>query len=120
MTVSSRTASAVAGAVGGAGLVFTQLPTVWAIRSDQPRLVRRADDGWRRDLVRRYGITHVLLTPLERVPGGFDPRSCPWLAERAVFGEGEARAALYAVIESARSPLAAGTGIPPASRSPRP
>jgi hypothetical protein len=80
----------------------------------------QADDRWRRDMVARHGITHVLVTSLERVPGGFDPTTCPWLTERAAFGEGEARAALYAVNEFARSPEAAAAGIPPASRRPRP
>jgi hypothetical protein len=78
------------------------------------------DDPWRRALVSRFGITHVLVTPFERAESGFDPLSCRWLREIAAFGEGPERAALYAVI-APRSPEATGAaGTPPASVSPTP
>ena len=40
------------------------------------------DDGWRRNLLKRYGVDYVFWGPEERTLGSFDPRAAPYLRQR--------------------------------------
>ena len=50
------------------------------------------DDGWRRDLLERYGVGYVFWGPEERALGSFDARAVPYLRQRHEQGA-------YAVFE---------------------
>jgi hypothetical protein len=53
-----------------------------------------ADDGWRRSLLRRYGVAYVFAGPAERELGLFDPAHTPYLKQ--VFENDDA--AVYRVL----------------------
>lgn len=61
-----------------------------------------ADDAWRRALIARYAVSHVLHTAHERALGDWDPATVPWLREVYRAGEGDDRAIVYEVIPAAR------------------
>jgi len=62
-------------------------------------------DDWRRDVLRRWKVSFLLVSQYERALGGFDPSTRDWLSEVFVAGEDPARSArVFAVLESPGSP----------------